>query len=79
MAYAFDTLGFAAKLRQAGVSQDQAEAHAYAVRDFLMVEIVTKVDLTLALDNLALRLTVRLGAMLVTAVGVILAVLSRLH
>jgi hypothetical protein len=78
MAYAFDTLGYAQKLKKAGVPEDQAEAHAAAARDFVMVEIVTKLDLTIALDNLALRLTVRLGAMLVTAVGIILAVLTRL-
>ena len=41
-----------------------------------MADLVTKPDLTLALDNLALRLTVRLGVMLVAAVGVLAAVLK---
>jgi len=45
MVYAFDTLGYARHLRQAGVSQDQAEAHAEAARDFVMAELVTKTDL----------------------------------
>jgi hypothetical protein len=39
----------------------EAEAHAEAAREFIMAELVTKQDLALALDNLALRMTVRLG------------------
>jgi hypothetical protein len=45
MVYAMDTLGYAKRLRDAGVSQDQAEAHAEAARDFIMAELVTKTDL----------------------------------
>ena len=45
MAYAFDTLGYAKRLRDAGVSQGQAEAHAEAAREFVMGELVTKNDL----------------------------------
>ena len=41
MAYAFDTLGYAKRFRSAGVSQEQAEAHAEAARDFVMAELVT--------------------------------------
>jgi Fic family protein len=40
-----DTLGSAQRLRDAGVSNEQAEAHAEAVRDFVMAELVTKSDL----------------------------------
>ena len=40
-----------------------------------MADLVTKPDLTLALDNLALRLTVRLGVML-AAVGALATVLK---
>ena len=36
MAYAFDTLGYAKRLRNAGVSQEQAEAHAETAREFVM-------------------------------------------
>lgn len=49
MVYAFDTLGYARRLRDAGVPQDQAEAHATAARDFVMAELVTKTDLNEAL------------------------------
>jgi hypothetical protein len=41
-----------------------------------MVELVTKQDLSLAIDNLKLSLTVRLGAMLFLAVGGLAALLK---
>lgn len=52
MAYAFDTLGYAQRLREAGVSQAQAEAHAMAARDFIMTELVTKSDLAAMAETL---------------------------
>ncbi len=45
LAFAFDSLGYAKKLRDPGVSSDQAEAHAEAARDFVMAELVTRNDL----------------------------------
>jgi hypothetical protein len=45
MAYAFDTLSYAKRLRDAGISQGQAEAHAEAAREFVMGELATKPDL----------------------------------
>jgi hypothetical protein len=45
VAFAFDTLGYAKRLRNAGVSNEQAEAHAEAAREFIMAELVTKADL----------------------------------
>src|SRR5215813_4417249 len=45
IAYTFDSLGYAKRLRDCGVAQDQAEAHAEAARDFIMAELVTKADL----------------------------------
>jgi hypothetical protein len=108
MAYTFDSLGYAKRLRDRGVPQEQAEAHAEAARDFIMAELVTKTDLLpikadlsamkadlLAvkqelqtefrtsidkLDNkietLNLRLTVRLGAMIVVAIGALATILK---
>jgi hypothetical protein len=84
MAYAFDTLGYAKHLRDNGVAQQ----HAEAARQFIMAELVTKSDLLALtahfdeklahfdtkLDNLSLRLTVRLGILLaagIAALGVI--------
>ena len=45
MAFAFDSLGYAKHLRDSGVSQSQAEAHAEAARQFIMGELVTRIDL----------------------------------
>jgi hypothetical protein len=56
----------------------QAGAHAEAARDFVMHELVTKSDLTLALDSMTLSLTIRLGSMIAAGVAA-LAVLQRIH
>src|SRR5215472_10988654 len=45
MAFAFDTLGYAKHLRDVGVPQEQAEAHAEAARQSIMAELVTRYDL----------------------------------
>jgi hypothetical protein len=74
MTFALDTLGYAKHLRDHGVPQQQAEAHAEAVRQFVFTEIVTKQDLQLALDNLALRLTIRLGTMLAAGIALLGAI-----
>ena len=106
MTYAFDTLGYAKRLRDAGVTSEQAEAHAEAARDFIMTELVTKTDLETAetilrqemalgfqrvdarfqqvdarfqqleaaIDNLTLRMTVRLGGMIAVAVAILAAI-----
>jgi hypothetical protein len=83
MVFAFDTLSYARYLKERGIAQEQAEAHAEAVRQFIMVELVTKADLQSAighvdakLDNLSLRLTVRLGVMLAAAVALLATVLK---
>jgi hypothetical protein len=44
--------------------------------DFSMTELVTKQDLTLALETQTLRLTERLGAMLAVAIGALATVLK---
>jgi len=42
----------------------------------MLAELVAKQDLALALDALTLRLTVRLGAMLVVAIGALATILK---
>jgi hypothetical protein len=70
----FDTLKFVKTLQAAGVDAPQAEAIAAAVRDsHEAVDVATKGDLR----ELELRMTIKLGAMLVIAVGV-MATLSKL-
>jgi hypothetical protein len=83
MAYAFDTLGYAKRLRDAGISQGQAEAHAEAAREFVMGELVTKADLQAtkadlqaAMDTLSLRLTLRLGVMLAAGLATLAAIIK---
>ncbi len=76
MVFTLDTLAYAKKLREKGVPQDQTEAHAEAAREFIMAELVTKTDLHAALETQTLRLTVRLGLMLVGAIAVLGAVLK---
>jgi hypothetical protein len=92
MAFAFDSLGYAKKLRDAGVPLAEAEAHAEAAREFIMTELVTHSDLdvlrreldakfenvALRIDALSLRLTVRMGVMLAAGLS-ILAAIQRLH
>ena len=48
MVYAFDTLGYAKRLRDAGVTQEHAEAHVEAAREFVMGELVTRYDLDMS-------------------------------
>jgi predicted nucleic acid-binding Zn-ribbon protein len=55
MAFAFDTLSYAERLRDAGISVEQAEAHGDAARDFVMAELVTKSDLLTAVAPLAAK------------------------
>lgn len=76
MVFAFDTLSFARYLREKGVPSEHAEAHADAVRQFVMSELVTRQDLALALDNVTLKLTVRLGVLLAAGIAVLGAVIK---
>jgi len=90
MAVTFDTLKFVQTLESAGVGREQAAAFAAAVRDSHdAADVVTKGDLRneIALvrkdmEAMELRLqnalTLRFGAMLAVAVGVLLAVLPML-
>jgi hypothetical protein len=78
MAFTFDSLSYAKHLRDNGVPQDQAEAHAEAAKIFIMNELVTKEDLRIALELQTLRLTVRMGVMLAAGLTLLGAVL-KLH
>lgn len=76
--YAFDTLSYARKLEDAGIPQNQAEAHADAARQFIMAELVTKQDLAAAIELQTLRLTVRLGSLLGSLLALAVAALAAL-
>lgn len=94
MAFTFDSLAYAKHLRDHGVPQQEAEAHAEAARTFIMNELITKEDLRAGLDELrrdvgakienlslrieevSLRLTVRMGVMLAAGLTLLGAVLK---
>lgn len=69
MAYAFDTLGYARTLRNAGIPADQAEAHADAARDFIMTDLVTKEDLRINNQLLVQEILIKLGALVAAAIA----------
>ena len=54
---AFDTLGYAKHLEQAGVERRQAEAHAEAMNQYLRPELATKADLAALEQRIAQRFT----------------------
>jgi hypothetical protein len=62
--------------------QDQAEPHPEAARQFIMAELVTKADIQTitahfdaTLDNLSLRLIVRLGITIAAAITILAAII----
>ena len=65
----FDSLGYVRRLQAAGVDREVAEAHADAARDFILEDLATKRDLV----ELEQKMTIKIGAMLVVAVGAIVA------
>lgn len=79
----FDTLKFADTLKQAGVPTIQAEAEARAVAAAIgEVDVATKRDVDdLRKDMLAmeLRLTIKLGALITVAAGIIIAMIRLPH
>lgn len=89
MVFTFDSFAYAKHLREHGVPQEQAEAHAEAARTFIMNELMTKEDFRAGIDelrrdieakieNLSLRLTVRMGVMLAAGLTLLGAVI-KLH
>jgi hypothetical protein len=66
---AFDTLKFVEKLEAGGFTHEQAKAAAEAFAEATSQELATKSDLR----ELELRMTVKLGGLMVVATGVILA------
>lgn len=73
-ATAIDTLKFAQELEKAGLSRQQAEAHAAALNVALNENIATKHDL----KELELRLTIRLGGIMAVCTAILLAALPLL-
>ena len=71
-AVVFDTHAFVKRLTQVGMHEEQAEVLAHSQATLINEKLATKRDL----KDLELRLTLWLGSMMLTAVGVA-AVLAR--
>lgn len=74
---AFDTLKLTRRLREkAGFTPEHAEEAAEALAEAIAgAELVTKTDMPVGLRDLEQRLTIKVGSMIIVAVGVILAAL----
>ncbi len=70
----FDTHAFVKELIQAGMPEAQAEVLARSQATLIDENLATKQDL----KELELRLTIRLGSMMVVAVGVVAALVKLL-
>lgn len=73
---AFDTLTYARRLKEAGFSDEQAEALAEATRDMVVHDLVTKDFLENALERLSQRLTIRMGTIAVAIVAALAALIK---
>ncbi|MBY6243704.1 DUF1640 domain-containing protein [Methylosinus sp. Sm6] len=69
MSVAFDTLKFVEKLEAGGFTHEQAKAAAEAFAEATSQELATKADLR----ELEMRMTVKLGGLIIGATGVLIA------
>lgn len=75
----FDTLQYAKRLKQAGVTEEQAEAHAEALKDLVDDKLATKQDvvhLERKITEMGYKLTIRLVGMLIAGIAVLGAFLG---
>ncbi len=68
-AIAFDTLAYAKKLKAVGFTEEQAEVQAEAISDLINEQLAAKQDL----KELELRMTVKIGAMLIALAMILFA------
>lgn len=74
----FDSLDYFEKLKDAGFTEQQARVQANALREIIDDKLATKKDLveleqqlTNEMQKLELRMTIKLGGMLVAAIAII--------
>lgn len=77
-AITFDTYAYVKKLKSVGIPEEQAEVQAQALADLVVDRFVTKDDLERSLKELEYRLIIRLGGMIVVAIGVIASLVKLL-
>ena len=73
-AIAFDTLVYANKLMEVGFTKQQTEVQTEAIAELINENLATKRDL-IEMEN---RLIIKLGTMLVVAIGVIATLIKLL-
>ena len=74
----FDTHAFVKELTDTGMPEPQAEVLARTHATLIDEKLVTKDDLKRELREMELRLTIRIGSMLVVAIGVVVALVKLL-
>ena len=74
--FGFDTLAFVKRLAAAGMEPGQAEALAEALTAHAFDDLATKSDLKSELQDLELRLTVRMGALAAATVAILGALIT---
>ena len=67
----FDTLAYARRLKEAGIDEAQAEAHAEAVRDAIMEGAATKADIVRLEAKIATGLAASERRMMLAMVAVV--------
>ena len=67
----FDTHSYVKRMMAAGFSERQAEAQAESMAELIDDRLASKQDLTDLEERLTDRLTIRLGGMMVLAVGAV--------
>ena len=69
----FDTLAYARRLKEAGVDEAQAEAHAEAVRDATTEGVATKADIVRLEAKIETGLASLKADVLKVAIGIVIA------
>jgi len=79
----FDTLMYSKKLREAGFTEQQAEIQAEAIKELIDNNLATKSDLkkleerlTVCINELNYKLTIRMGGLLVMTVVILAAIIK---
>lgn len=76
---AIDTLAYAKALEASGINRQAAEAHAEALAQHVLPELVTKADLDIAIERLEHRLTLRMTSIVGVFDAALFALLRFVH
>ena len=75
----FDTLRYAKRLKEVGLTDQQAEVHAEALKELIDEKLATKSDIIMLKRDIAemgMKMTIRFGGMLIAAVLVLAAIIK---